>query len=343
MSRDICFDLIFDALSTSEGNVLWVLDENPPLNAPAAQARVTVICNRFDAVEQLERQGWNVIFSDFDFTHLPSGHYSTVIYRLSKEKALAHFVINSAHALLAPGGRLIISGAKQEGIKGYLDRTAKRYTQCERWKADKQHWAGAYDVTAVGPALDDKDYPQLRSIGSESGLEFFSKPGVFGWNKFDKGSQLLIEHVKALNLELSHESQVLDLGCGYGYLSLWAANLFKCEITATDNSATALLACAQSLQSSGVKHQLIAANAGHTLQQSFDLILCNPPFHTGFDVENDLTEVFLKSAARVLKTGARALFVVNLHIPLERKAQAFFTHIKLLSDNPHFKVIELAL
>ena len=71
----------------------------------------------------------------------------------------------------------------------------------------------------------------------------YSKPGVYGWKKIDTGSKLLIDTVKPILRNMNTETlSVLDLGCGYGYLTLCLTDLAFRKYLATDNNAAALIA-----------------------------------------------------------------------------------------------------
>jgi 16S rRNA (guanine1207-N2)-methyltransferase len=116
------------------------------------------------------------------------------------------------------------------------------------------------------------------------------------------------------------------------------------RVVATDNNAAAIEACSANLSAlrGSSQTQVLASDCGADLEERFDLILCNPPFHQGFEVEQDLTDRFLAAARRLLKPRGRALFVVNSFIPLERKADGLFAGIQLLSDNHRFRVVALS-
>ena len=348
MIKSSSFELLFSRFSNSTDKALWVLDENPPANCPAPTANIEVISNRYDVVELMQSMGYSARFSDFQFGQLQEGSYSRIFYRISKEKALAHHIINSAQKLLTVEGQLIISGAKQEGIKGYIERAGKLYQHLETFKADKQHWAACFKQAGhLTEPLDDQEYAQLREIAGSAeqpnSQQFYSKPGVFGWNKVDAGSKLLLAHLADIYRDRNKPKNLLDIGCGYGYLGVSAANMYQCSVTATDNNAAALSACRFNLQQQEIVHKVIATNCTAGITEQFDLILCNPPFHSGFQVENDLTEQFLRAAQQRLKINGVALFVVNLHIPLERKAKNMFNHIQTISDDRNFKIVLLSL
>ncbi|NRA22539.1 MAG: methyltransferase [Oceanospirillaceae bacterium] len=346
MSQQLSFELLFEHFSAVSATSLWILDENPPSHLPPANPLIHIISNRIDVVALMKAHGFEASYSDFDFSTIPLTRYQYIFFRISKEKALAHYVINSAYQLLQDKGKLIISGAKQEGIKGYIERSSKLYTKLETLKADKQHWAAILERNEpIIQPLADKNYPVLRSINTAQerfpAFDFFSKPGVFGWDKVDAGSLLLIELLQDIYQQSPAPNNVLDIGCGYGYLSICCAVLFNTPVVACDNNAAAISACRRNLAQLNAAHQVIATNCTQGIIEKFSLIVCNPPFHSGFEVENNLTDQFLKGAKERLAPGGMALFVVNLHIPLERKARNYFNHIQTISDNQHFKVIKL--
>ena len=340
-SNNASFDLLFSQFHKVSRKSLWILDENPPLNLPPVNDLIEIVSNRFDVVEKMRLAGYQASYQDFTFDNI-NNCYQFIFYRISKEKAVSHFVINSAQRLLEDNGTLVISGAKQEGIKGYIERASLRYSKIESFKADKQHWAGVFKNKLGDQALlDDKDYQSMRIIHEDNNGCIYSKPGVFGWDKLDSGSQLLVEQLPSLFKDRSAPEQILDIGCGYGFISLHCSSMFNAAITACDNNAAAITACRYNFEHNQVNGQVIATDCTLGISAYFDLIVCNPPFHSGFAVENDLTQRFLESAAARLSPDGLAVFVVNLHIPLERKASNYFKSVTSLHKNDHFKIVLL--
>lgn len=193
--------------------------------------------------------------------------------------------------------------------------------------------------------MDDSNYRQLRLIAQEP-CRIDSKPGLFGWNKIDQGSQYLVDQLTSLlTARTGKPLNALDLGCGYGYLTLAATQLDACKTiahwTMTDNNAAAVATAAHNINLNKIHAKVIAADCGDALNDTFDLILCNPPFHQGFSLEGDLTNRFLATAKRLLAPQGIAVFVVNQFIPLERKASGLFRNITTCASNGSFKVITL--
>ncbi|GAA3911924.1 class I SAM-dependent methyltransferase [Litoribacillus peritrichatus] len=341
-----------DQIQNCTGPVLWVLDEHPfdlhPSLLPK-HLQITFLSNRIDQVNALKKSGIECLFSDFDFSVFDRSLFEAILYRVSKEKAVVHHIINQSASVLKEGGLLYLAGGKHEGIKTYTDKAAK-YLNCDKQieKLNKDLWlASLHNHHSDQTKLDDKNYSELTTIGTNNGLTFISKPGVFGWNKIDQGSDLLIEQmpefIKRQNISDDLKTgRVLDLGCGYGYLLANMKPYGFSTFVGTDNNASAIAAIQATLAANDMEADIIPANCADTITDPFDAIVCNPPFHQGFSVENEMTDRFLATTRRLLVSGGAALFVVNAFIPLEEKAKKYFKRIDLLAHNKSFKVIRLS-
>ncbi|MCV6626215.1 MAG: class I SAM-dependent methyltransferase, partial [Cellvibrionaceae bacterium] len=116
---------------------------------------------------------------------------------------------------------------------------------------------------------------------------------------------------------------------------------------ATDNNAAALASCEHNLQQlkalrPKLETGVSAADCADRIEQRFDLIVCNPPFHQGFNVDNSLTDKFLNAAKNHLNQNGQAYFVVNSFIGIEKKAQQIFKRVETLANNKQFKVLRFS-
>ncbi|MBV1788926.1 methyltransferase [Marinobacterium sp. D7] len=340
---DPVLNLLLQDLRHRSERTLWLVDENIPADLCPAQPGFEVIGNRFDLIQALSARGWTTEFSDFDLSRYPDNSLQRIIYRVSKEKPVVHYLINQAARLLQTEGELILIGDKSEGIKTYSRKAQQRLGGTREERKQGSAWRAVLTRgSATDEPLEDQQYRQLRPLALDAGEPYLSKPGLYGWNKVDRGSAFLLEQLPAmLGQPLPLRGRVLDLGCGFGYLALNACDS-DTLLTCTDNNAAALYACRENLAHRDLHGEVIASDAGRELQPGFDTIMCNPPFHAGFGVEGDLTDRFLEQTRRLLAPGGSACFVVNLHIPLERKAQGRFAQIRCHADNGHFKLIHLS-
>ncbi len=341
-------------------NVLLIADENITpsiIRSVDFHARTTVLSNRFDITEIPCTDTSNILFSDFGFDSLDK-KFDICIYRISKERPVCHHVFNNCLSVLNKNGVLIIGGKKNEGVKTYHDKLVKTLGFQGPLKKNGDDYTSiltAPENRYPNSLLDDKDYKQLRPIQpKDTTPPFFSKPGLYGWNKVDQGSRFLIDAVlndlPSINVT---PTRTLDLGCGYGYLSLRILEALSAgsitgveELIATDNNAAAVLAATHNIShhpsSTSLNYRIVPDNCAAKISAPIELIICNPPFHHGFDNCRNLTKLFLNSTKRLLAKNGVAYFVVNSFIPLDSLAGEIFKCVTVLSNNRQFKVIRVS-
>lgn len=339
---DTALSALYRNMQDCAGPLWWFADEQVGGELPVRREDCRVFSNRCDTADELGRAGFGVELGDFDLDRADNTP-ATVCYRVSKEKPLVHFLINESAKRLPVGGVLLLSGYKNDGLKTYADKAAKILGMAA---SVRKMQGNAYIAELVKQAeptsfLPDSDYGQLRAIAEAPLL--FSKPGIYGWQKQDRGSALLIDCLGGFLEGLAQApKKMADLGCGYGYLPVLASvQLPDCHWLLTDNNATALLACAKNVETHQLSAELHLADCAEGVSGPVDAVLCNPPFHQGFAVEGRLTERFLAATHRLLRDGGQALFVVNQFIPLQRKAEGLFSSCEVMADSDGFRVIRL--
>lgn len=333
--------LLSQLLQQNPRETLWIADENSKaLLLEGITFAGDLLSNRWDIARLAEGKVGRSFFNDFQLEELER-RYRRIVYPVSKEKAVVHHIINRAPDALTEGGELVLLGGKQSGIKTYAAKAAQRFAGGKNLQKHGTSYSSTNirsGQTASGTMLDDQDYSHLRQPETLNGL--YSKPGLFGWDKIDTGSALLAQQFT--HYPPADNARVVDLGCGYGYLCAQLSMQGDYQFTATDNNAAALLACTKNFQGLGLQGVVLPSNAGDELESDIaDYLICNPPFHQGFQVEGDLTDRFLKQAARLLKPGGQALFVVNEFIPLGKKAAGCFIETELIARDKGFCVYHL--
>lgn len=358
MQTDLALQAILPYLQNIREPTLWYADENAEalIDKVSTNKLLTVVSNRYDIYEKAISKNINAIFSDFNpqdyIKHHSQEKFTHIVYRISKEKALVNFLCNQAADLLTHNGKFIISGYKQEGIKSYAGNITKHLKAQGQLKKIGASYLGEFCNLSQNEKLDDKQYSSIIKVSKPS-LEngyFYSKPGVFGWNKIDKGTELLLLEVKKI---FSHEiktrkegknvKELLDLGCGYGWIFLNIAQNTRLSITATDNNAAALL-CAEKNKMQCPTPELIEVIAGdcaNTIQKQYDFVLCNPPFHQGFKHAKALTTKFIHACKHKLKPSGLAIFVLNEFVTIDEDIDQASLKQTLLNKSSGFKVVSL--
>lgn len=339
--------LILQLLAEDPDNTLWLADENVWHLLPLAR-RPALLTNRQD-IAYRAGDGAACWFNDWDLAPAfgPQA-FRRVVYQISKEKAVLHWLLYQLQRHLPAGGELYLVGQKNQGIKSIAGTAADLLGEAFTRKHGNDYLvrvlrAGA-DHSAAGQPAEQQDYPELRAIGELAGQRIFSKPGTFGWQKFDEGSLYLLEQLPALRP--TAPQRVLDLGCGYGLLTVGARQHWPnpgIAWLATDNCAAAL-ACA--VRNCGPDTRVFAGDRGLDAQGRLqdlpvDLILCNPPFHQGFESSGELTSRFLAAVRQWLVPGGRALMVVNQFVGLEKRAAGQFKRVDSVASNGRFKLVLL--
>ncbi len=344
--RDPALEILLTEIRARQTSMLWCCDEQWDGSAVAASKEpLQAITHRCDTADALRERGVSVLVSDYAFDSLDFT-FEAVAYRISKEKALVHHLIKQSLQRLPMGGELLLSGFKNEGFKTYVDKArvlvgspkqiSKGRGGAMLARITKHEEPSAAELSA----LKDDDYANCRSL-SVNGLEFVSKPGVYGWQKVDKGSALLMDVIE--REDASSPRHVLDLGCGYGYLTIRGHRLWpESQWKATDNNAAAIKACAANLEQFGIAGEAVLADCAEGIDESFDRVLCNPPFHRGFDHDASLTRDFTRAAAERLADGGSAWFVVNQFIALPAVAADYFASVELVEEADGYRVYRLS-
>lgn len=283
-----------------------------------------VQCQQFfyPLAKELEGQGFSVS------PNMPDDTYTQIIFMGSKNVLETTLYIRAAHVRLTESGRLICAAGNKEGgtrlkrlcqdngfdILDEISKNKMRIVIAQKAKA-----AIADDGFSLTPVCDGA---------------YHSIPGLFGWDKIDAGSQLLLEHIPS---DLS--GHIADFGCGYGYLS--AEIMRKCknigEISGYDADYRALYAFQSNITDKNIFYW---DNLTHydVKRGPFDAIVMNPPFHQDKTTDVEIGQSFIKSAARALKPKGVLYMVSNAHLPYEKVLEQAFQSVEKLAEERGFKV-----
>lgn len=215
-----------------------------------------------------------------------------------------------AHACTQVGGTLYLAGDKDKGFDRYVRQAAGYFGAGETIARD-----GGMRVakltrrpgpTPAQPQAEEYKYDDLTVVGL---------PGVFSAAKIDKATRILLTHLDGL--EVSGKT-VLDIGCGAGIIGAWAARR-GAAVTMLDADLQSVRSAQATLQANNLAGEVLHSDVDSALQeQSYDLILSNPPFHVGRGVVLDVAGEFLRAIQRRLKPGGSAYIVANDFLPYEK-------------------------
>jgi len=158
---------------------------------------------------------------------------------------------------------------------------------------------------------------------------------VFATRGVDRGTRLLIE-----TMSVGEGDVILDLGCGYGIIGLYAAALApQGHAHLVDVNARAADLARENAVRNGITN--VTVHAGDGVEPVggivFDLILTNPPIRAG-----RATVLRLFTGARdVLRPGGRVLFVARTGQgarTLARHVASLFGNVTELAKGGGFRV-----
>lgn len=135
---------------------------------------------------------------------------------------------------------------------------------------------------------------------------------TFGGATLDHGSRLLLSTLAG---GWPDADRIVDLGCGNGVLAVAAALARpRAQVIATDQSSAAVLATALTADAAGVASRVRVhrADAAEAVPDGWaEVILLNPPFHTGAVVHIGVAHRLIASCARALAPGGELRVVFN--------------------------------
>ena len=164
---------------------------------------------------------------------------------------------------------------------------------------------------------------ELRTIDykyKEHVFNFNSDNGVFSKNKIDFGSRLLVETI--LERKEWNNKEILDVGCGYGFIGIVLAKVLQCKVTLVDVNKRAVHLTKMNIKENKVYAKVIESNIYENIDNQYDCIITNPPIRAGKKV---VLEILL-GAEKHLKEEGTLWFVI-------RKDQGAKSIIKELENN----------
>lgn len=137
--------------------------------------------------------------------------------------------------------------------------------------------------------------------------------------------------------------RIVDLGCGNGVLAVSAALRWPdAEVIATDQSSAAVAATRTTAAAAGVTDRITVyrADGAEAVPDGWaDLILLNPPFHTGATVHAGVAHRLIRSCARALTPGGELRLVFNSHLGYRSLVEQVIGPVRQVARDRTFTVL----
>lgn len=165
---------------------------------------------------------------------------------------------------------------------------------------------------------------------NEVELKFQTNDKVFSPKAIDVGTISMISKVDFVPTD-----KVLDLGCGYGFVGIYAGQ-FICpsKVTMSDISDDALRLAKENIALNNVNGiKVVKSNGLDNIDDSgFTLILANPPYHEDFSVPKN----YIENGYKKLAMGGKMYLVTKRKEWYKKKLIAVFGGTKIHEINGYY-------
>jgi 16S rRNA (guanine1207-N2)-methyltransferase len=173
-------------------------------------------------------------------------------------------------------------------------------------------------------------FEQLRGFD----LRFETQAGVFSHRELDSGTRMLIEAMR-----ISPTAHVLDVGCGYGAIGIVAAKLApQGHVTLIDSDIRATRLSERNIALNHIENAEVVLGDGFrdlAPKTHYDVIVSNPPTHSGREVLDDM----VAGAYKALRPRGQLFLVINRLLSLRREVEQVFGNTETAGREKGFVVI----
>lgn len=263
----------------------------------------------------------------------PTQKFQQVLFVPTKNKLESLAYIHLGLEALELGGRFHFACDNDAGAKSFMGKLKELDPDLEFESKRKARFV-SFTKEQLKSREDQSWVKGFDYQMSEAG--FVSFPGIYGWNKIDHASRLLLSTLPQLS------GVGADFGSGYGYLTHQIDLTRVSQMHLLENDARALEASRRNLSERPQCrfHWVDILHDTLTLPP-LDFILMNPPFHEGKEVQQDLGLGFIKRARECLKKEGRLFLVANQFLPYEDALTAQFGRVEKVLKQDGFKVLHV--
>ncbi len=268
-----------------------------------------------------------------------------ILMSISKSRSLNRRWLLQSWQALAPGGRLLLAGANDQGIQSILKDAEQLFGNFSILGYKKGYRIAQFVKLGPSPSLPDWAvvpgiepgtwYP-FRLSTPASDFDLVSLPGVFSYDKLDEGTRLLIYTIDNLSGQ-----KVLDVGCGYGILGMYAAIQGAQSVDMVDNHLLAVASCQENIHRNHLHNcQVFASDLMSSVSgTTYSCVLSNPPFHAGKQIDYQIAHALIASAFNILEPGGQLRLVANRFIRYNHLMSELFGNVSVLAQTPAYHVL----
>lgn len=192
------------------------------------------------------------------------------------------------------------------------------------------------EVTKPRGTHRTREYGRFDLELGDRRLSFRTQPGVFSQYGPDEGTRLLLDVVLPV---IKPHMTVLDLGAGVGIIGIAAAGRAeRGEVWMADMDVRAARLAEENVRLNGVENaHVVLSDVTLDLPEGlrFDLVLSNPPTHSGKEV----LQSFVGESYDLLRPGGSLYVVVNRLLSIKDMMQGIFGTVEQVERRKGFIVL----
>lgn len=286
-------------------------------------------------MDALASQGHNVTA---DLPKTPAA-FDHVFIAAPKSKPETQYLLAKGMELLGPGGVIVCAAANDAG-GGRLADFLRALGIQDICQESKYRARVVWGQVPQNP--DSGKVAEWIATGSPQpilGGRFLSVPGLFAWDKIDRGSEILTRY-----LPTGLKGAGADFCCGYGYLAdhLLQHNSAIERLVCADADARAVAACRENMVRTRhpAKKEFLWVDLVKPVPGlcGLDWVVMNPPSHEGKAGDVSIGQACIEGAARALRTGGKLWMVANVMLAYENVLKSAFKSYSKEFEGHGYKV-----
>ena len=257
------------------------------------------------------------------------------VIMLPKEKELAEHVFSEIGQGLPHQSRVLVVGPKRGGARSIKPLMEQYFGPVIQTRSARHAVLHEAVKTRAAPRFSGQKTYRETLLNQD--VRVVSLPGVFSHGKLDGGTRFLLEALNRVSF-----SRALDWGCGSGVIgaALKLANP-GARVDLVDSNAMALRAACETQTANGLNPEGVYPSDGFSqVNDVFDLIVTNPPFHSGLNTGFITTEQFIGDSGAHLSESGRLIMVGNSFLNYLPRLREHFPIVKILDQNPRYRIFE---
>jgi 16S rRNA (guanine1207-N2)-methyltransferase len=274
----------------------------------------------------------------------PPNSFDVVLIPGVPDRDLNRRSLAIAKETVRSSGWVLCAGANNEGVRSFIADGQQMFSDPFYSNYRSRHRVATFEgvelterlpVWALDPGIQPGTWIDTGVILANQRVMHATTSGVFAAGTIDEGTRMLLEH-----FEVEEGRHVLDIGTGSGIIGAYAARMGG-RVTMTDRSLIAVAAAKRTMWLNEFEHYDVVAGDTYDPVNNgrYHLIVSNPPFHRGRNVDHTMTDRLLSEAPRYLAPEGELLVVANAFLSYGKQMRRYFHHVETVISNRRYHLL----